>query len=254
MEDWKREHFVPSGGDPFLFYVAFGEIDAAAPLSASRYRSNGAPDEIELMSYDRNSQPDVFEMFMQGYVWDRLRIDDPGLASEVESAPGCVVLRGAVPDPPTLNYLRDCVGLLTHFFDNGARALYDPLTLHWWNREQWNEWIFSPAASVPRHHVVILLSPEEGNRTTWVHTRGMLKFGRPDISVRGVDESALDGAIDLCNRFIELQAFGGVVPEGQEIRMASLPPGGRVHHTGSLDDPEFNNVHVEIVWPWRGES
>jgi hypothetical protein len=148
-----------------------------------------------------------------------------------------------------LNYLRDCVGLVAFFLDHGGRVLYDPLMLHWWDRETWNERIFSPAGPVPRHHVAILLSPEEGRPTTWVHTRGMLKFGRPDISAPGVDEASLESVVDLCNRLIEFQAFGGVLREGQEIRMASLPPGGRVRHAGDLDDPDFNNVHVEISWP-----
>jgi hypothetical protein len=56
----------------------------------------------------------------------------------------------------------------------------------------------------------------------------------------------------LCGRFIEHQAFGAVIPEGQSVRMASLPPDGVAHHGGDLDDPDFNNVHVELVWPEPG--
>ncbi len=55
--------------------------------------------------------------------------------------------------------------------------------------------------------------------------------------------------IDLCERFIEMMAFGAVIAEGQEIRMNSLPAGMRCHHAGDHDDPDFNNVHVEIMWP-----
>jgi len=40
--------------------------------------------------------------------------------------------------------------------------------------------------------------------------------------------------------------------EGQEIRMAALPPGLICHHAGSLDDPDFNNMHVKIRWPRAG--
>jgi hypothetical protein len=77
----------------------------------------------------------------------------------------------------------------------------------------------------------------------------MRKFGRPDIGVRHVSSELQTGVIELCRRFIELQAFGGIVPEGEEIRMASLPPEGIVRHGGHIDDPEFNNVHFEVVWP-----
>ncbi len=93
---------------------------------------------------------------------------------------------------------------------------------------------------------MILVSEDTGG-TEWIHTRGLRKSGRPDISVPKVPEVQKDAFIDLCNRFIELQAFGGIIPEGQEIRMRSLPAGLVCHHGGDLEDPDFNNVHVSIA-------
>jgi hypothetical protein len=58
-----------------------------------------------------------------------------------------------------------------------------------------------------------------------------------------------DAIIDLVNRFIELLAFGAMVPEGQPIRMAALPAGMTCWRRGREDDPDFNNEHIEIVWP-----
>jgi hypothetical protein len=80
----------------------------------------------------------------------------------------------------------------------------------------------------------------------------MRKFGRPDISVHGVVHKHADGVTLLIERFVEFQAFGGVIPEGETIRMQSLPPGGKCRHRGDLEDPDFNNVHVEIEWPGKG--
>jgi hypothetical protein len=167
-----------------------------------------------------------------------------------------MVLRGSQPDPPTLDYLRDSVGLLTYVLDCGGCAVYDPQSFDWCPPDRWRHRVFEPAGPVPRHHVVILISDEEEHQQpdpsvrspVWFHTRGMRKFGRPDLSVHDVPPDHVDAVTDLCNRFIELQAFGGVIPEGQEVRMAALPPGGVARHGGSLDDPDFNNVHVEIVW------
>ena len=119
----------------------------------------------------------------------------------------------------------------------------------WWSPADWRTRVFEPGAPVPRHHATILVSDEEDPDLFWVHGRGLRKFARPDISVRGVGRAWLDPIVDLCNRFIEHQAFGLVIPEGREIRMADLPPGGRARHGGHLDDPAFNNRHVEIVWP-----
>jgi hypothetical protein len=116
----------------------------------------------------------------------------------------------------------------------------------WWSAHEWREHAFEPAGAVPRHHVVILVSDEPDERSRWYHTRGMLKFGRPDLSVHGVVPELEPAVKDLCERFIEMQAFGAVIPEGQEVRMNGLPPGWRCRHGGDLDDPEFNNRHVEI--------
>lgn len=82
--------------------------------------------------------------------------------------------------------------------------------------------------------------------TEWFHTRGMRKFGRPDLSVHHVSRDLRDGIVDLFNRFIEFQAFGGIIAQGQDIKMGSLPAGMICVHQGDLDDPDFNNVHVEI--------
>lgn len=81
------------------------------------------------------------------------------------------------------------------------------------------------------------------------HTRGMRKFGRPDLSAHGVSSRHREAIIELFDRFIEFQAFGGIITEGMEIRMGGLPSGMTCRHGGDLDDPDFNNVHVEITPP-----
>jgi hypothetical protein len=158
-------------------------------------------------------------------------------------------VRGTPADASTLNYLRDTIGLITFFVDNGGCAIYDPLMFRWWQPSKWRDQIFNPAAAVPRRHAVILFSEEDNSSSKWFHTRGMRKFGRPDVSVHNVPPELEGAVIDLCERLIEHQAFGLVVPDGQEIRMASLPPGAIMRHRGDLDDPDFNNVHLDVVWP-----
>ena len=129
----------------------------------------------------------------------------------------------------------------------GAVAIFDMQSFRWFSKAKWLSEIFDPDAAVPRHHVSIIWSEEHGR--LWIHTRGMRKFGRPDVSVPGVPPSSRDAVIDLCNRFIEMMAFGAIVAEGQAIKMKALPAGLRCHHAGSVDDPDFNNVHLEIRWP-----
>jgi hypothetical protein len=64
----------------------------------------------------------------------------------------------------------------------------------------------------------------------------MRKFGRPDLSVHGVPPQYRGAVIDLFERFIAFQAFGGVIAEGQEIRMKTLPKGKTCRHAGDVSD------------------
>lgn len=224
VETWDRRYFEPGGGDAFLFYVVYGRVDTTAPLSRSKYRSEGLPSGLEIRAYGPNSNPDVPASLLEGYLWEQLRASNPGFADNIAAQDSCLILRGTFPDPENLNYLRDTVGLITHFLDHGGVGVYDPQMFEWWSPDDWRERIFDPEEPVPRHHSVILVSEDSGG-TQWLHTRGLRKFGRPDLSIPQVPEAQKDAFINLCNRFIELQAFGGIIAEDQEIRMRSLPEG-----------------------------
>jgi hypothetical protein len=250
LPDWLRRFYQRPGGKPFLFYVVFGAYHNIPALDRDKYRSNGVFPGLQLSHYDRGKHPDVLDGFCEGYLSDELNRQNPALARAVRAAGECLVLRGELKDQGDLNYLRDTVGLLTFLLDHGGIVVYDPWMFRWWEPEEWRERIFRPGGAVPRQHVVILTSDEpEAASLTWLHTRGMRKFGRPDLSVRRVPPRYRDAVIDLLERFIELQAFGGLIEEGQEIRMKTLPRDMTCHHAGDLDDPDFNNIHVEITPP-----
>lgn len=254
LESWARPHFVPSGGDAHLFFKVHGAFRDGLEVSGGRHRTAGLPSGCDVRSIRRDTQRSAFELGLEaGWVGDAFRSDAPDVAAEVAKAEDCLILAGTVPDPPTLDYFRDAVGVVTAMLDAGGVAVFDAHILKWWSRSEWME-VVSRRVPAPRAHVVILVSDDEGSMrgsppTRWFHTRGMRKFGRPDLSVRGVTGELELAVVDLLNRFIELQAFGGVIADGQEIWMKALPRGWRCIHGGDVDDPDFNNVHVEIGPP-----
>lgn len=249
VASWPRPYFRQGGGTPFLFYVLYGKAAQPLRLSRSKYRCTGVAPTLDLMEYGPDRHPEIVQSFLHGFLWDRLKQENPALAEYVAAQTHCTIVRGTYPDARTLDDFRNAIGLLTCMVDAGCGAIFDAQMFRWWSGEEWKREIFEPAAAIPRAHVTVLWSNEDDDRTRWLHTRGMRKFGRPDISLHCVPEDQHDAALDLCNRFIELQALGGVVEEGEEIRMASLPEGMRCHHGGDLEDPDFNNVHLEIRWP-----
>lgn len=247
LPDWPRPQYADDGCLPFLFFVVYGADAAGMTLSRSKYRCDGIPPGIDLMAYGPDVHPEVADSFRQGYLWEELVRGDIALAKAIAAQTGCVVVQGNVADATSLNYLRDVVGLLTCLLDSGGVAIFDPQNFRWWSPSVWRERIFNPGLPVPREHAVILVSPESDG-TERLHTRGMRKFGRPDISVHRVPAALRAAAIEMCNRFIEHQAAGGVVAEGEQIRMKGLPPGMHCVLRGDEQDPDFNNRHIEVLW------
>lgn len=247
-QTWARPRFAPGGGDAFLFYVVFVDAPTDWTVSGSRYRTRGFPDGIDVMAYGPDSHPQVIDGFRTGPLGERLREDRPDLARHVETAKGCVVFRGTVPDPHTLDHHRDIIGLVQWLFDQGAVAVLDVTAITWWSQAEWAGQIFDPAEARPERHVVILVS-DEPEGTLWLHTRGMIKYGRPDLSIRSVPEAARTDAARLINRFIQFMAMGAIVEDGAQISVEGIPDGMTARHAGNVDDPDFNNRHIALSWP-----
>jgi len=241
---WHRPRFQSGGGNAVLLYALYGRFSAEARrMDPAEFRTAGLPPEMEIRKVARNTNDPL--PFLGGDFTKILLEDKPELFESASKAEQCLILKGEFRDPKDLNYLRDTVGMISWFFDHGAEAAFDPQRLRLYDPVEWSEEMFVPSPPKLAAHIVILSSSEEDG-TRWLHTRGMRKFGRPDISIHRVTKEQQDGAIELINRLILLQAEGGLVPEGQSIRMASLPPGLTCHHGGHLDDPDFNNTHIEI--------
>lgn len=247
LSAWDRPHYQPAEQCPFVFLAAFGADPNAHPLSRSTFQCSGIPSGLDLQGYTTAGHPGYLEDLRSGYLWDDLSNRDAGLASSVLTTSSVTVLAGEVSDPTSLLYLRDLIGIGEWLFACGARAIFDPQAFTWWSRDTWHNELFAAGRPQPHKHVQILES--EDNAGLWYHTRGMRLFGRPDISLRQVSDTKSEIATTLINRLIAFQALGGVIMDGQEFTMAGLPGGISCRQTGSLEDPDFNNFHTELVWP-----
>jgi hypothetical protein len=247
LADWPRPYYQRGGDDAMLYYVVFGDADGTRILSRSKYRSDGVPRGIDVTRHG----PEMVAFFREGPLWKRLVEDDSALAAAIASQSVATVVRGQVTDPTTLNYLRDVIGVLAFCLDAGGVAICDAQTLMWWAPADWRSTFFEDRSPSPHRHVVILIT-EEADGSEWVHTRGMRKFGRPDLSIHSVPSRHKVAVIDLVNRFIGLLAFGGVISDGQDVRTKTLPSGMKCFIRGNIDDPDFNNSHIEIEWPTLG--
>lgn len=246
LKNWERKYFTKPLDKPFLFYVVHGNFSTDLKLSITKYRTLGTPKGIEVMKYGPSKNPGYVQSFFDGYLWNTTKENDSVLTNKMMASKECLVIMGEAADTSNLNFLRDVVGLITCMLDYGGVSVYDPQGFMIMSKEEWNKKIFEPNGSVPRNHVMILFSEENGK--LWYHTRGMRKFGRPDLSIHNVPPKYEDAIQDLFDRFIEYQGFGGIIADGQKIKMNTLPEGMWCEIKGDNDDPDFNNKHVEIYW------
>lgn len=243
MFKWERSQFESGGSNALVMFVIYGEFTEDLSISRKEYRTAGIPPSVTLRKLSRAQQREF--PFTDAEFGKGIGAESSALFEKLRELPQCLILQGEVTDPPDLNYLRDTVGVITFFLDHGGTAVMDPQQFKLYDRSTWRREVFEPQQAELSEQVVILWSEEPGG-TKWFHTRGLRKFGRPDLSIRTVRPEHEPGVKDLFQRFINLQIQGGHIPQGKEISMASLPSGLICHHEGSHDDPDFNNVHVEI--------
>lgn len=249
IPSWRRPNWVPNGGEPFLLFAVFGPLDFSTSIDRARYRAAGMPKGCELLLYDRRWQPGSFLQLAQQHAWGLAAAETPELADRAGRAPQFAMFRGHSRIHQSLDYLRDAVGIIQYLVDRGAEAIFDPQTYQFWSPHDWSTRLFDPAAPVPHEHVIILETPDDAGEGAWVHTRGMRKFGRPDLSVMNVGPESREKVIDLFNCYVEALASGATISNGERVTLAGLPSGGVFRLDPRLDHPDFHNAHAEIVWP-----
>jgi hypothetical protein len=173
--------------------------------------------------------------------------DAPEAYRQAFDAPEVLVIRGRIADSADTGYLRDTLGVLTALLDVGGVAILDPQTLNLYDADTWRRQFLVRDGAPIRNHLLILRDMEEEGGRYWIHTRGMRKFGRPDISIRHVPEGDGDRAGMLCEKLVELEALGARFEEGQALEADGLTFVAKLG--GGLEDPDFNNTFVEFRWP-----
>jgi hypothetical protein len=245
---WQRPHWQPSDEEILLQFYVFGQFDAVRAPSAV-YGSDGLPEGIELTSHHHNALRQWEGYPLKGSLGSMFKEDAPQAWQRAFDAPQVLVVRGKLKDNADTGYLRDTFGVLAGLLDIGGVAILDPQTLSLLDADGWRRHYLIRDGAPIRNHLLILRDNDAKPDHSWIHTRGMRKFGRPDISIRQVPDRAIDRAGLLCERLVELEALGAHFVEGQALDIEGIPGGVAVHLGGGLNDPDFNNTYVEFHWP-----
>lgn len=259
-DDWSRPHWEPTGRPASVFYFVPGDPPAGLlELSRRRHHAAGVPEQLKATAHRRADNPRWFaDFFARPGLGFGLEEAFGDRAPEVRAAERGLVVRGEFPDPPDLGYLRDTAGVVSALLDQGGGlGVLDLYAGRWWSRREWAERFVDRCGFAHKDFVRIVSTDDEAEHPgLWVHTRGMRKFGRPDLQVKHVpgpwpgDNPLVAAAGDVLNRLAEGLCRGAVVRNGGVLRF----PGTRRRCTfrltpDDIDSPacHFGNEVLEVV-------
>lgn len=248
---WQRPHWQPSDEEVILQFYVFGNFQPTRVPSAP-YGSDGLPEEVQLSSHHHQVLRDWEGYPLKGPLGELFKNDSPEAYAQAMAAPQVLVLHGRFKDQADTGYLRDTYGVLAGLLDIGGVAILDPQMLTLFSADEWRRRYLVKDGAPLRHHVLILRDEEDEGGRYWIHTRGMRKFGRADISLHNVPESETDRAGALCQRLIELEALGAHFADGQALEVDGIFGGLVAELGGDYSDPQFNNTYVAFYWPGEG--
>lgn len=242
-----RPYYQDTGRRPYLYYAVIG-IDGEAELeiSRSRHRVDEVPAGLVLKAFRRSEHAAEMDQLLGGALGRVLENQDRALYEKAKAGETWLILQGEVQKDGTLDYLRNAVGIVQAALDMGADAVLDLHALRLISPQGWNPF-FDPPFS-PWEHVAFLWSPMEDG-SFWLHTRGMLKFGRPDIGLEGVPRSEQGRAMDIFKQMVFYGAQGAAFTRNTRLHISEhtacmLHP----ELAGEMDDPDYNNEHYQMVW------
>ena len=239
---WPRPRYQAGGGDALVWLEIYGRWSGdQTEISLAKHNSAGLPPELlaQLLPNDGAAA-------WEGAMADLARQSNPQAWQSALDAPQKLTIRGEISDPNSLDYLRDIIGVVAASLESGGQVAFEPQILTVWSAQQWRDQFFG-AAFEPTNHTLILVTPQNDGRT-WLHTRGMRLFGRPDLSCRDVNSDELEGLQSIFNGLMRMMAAGTLIPDGQPVRAANSDEILRCFTRGTLDDDEFNNRHLELEW------
>lgn len=245
---WQRPHWQPSDEEILLQFYVFGTFEAVR-VPSQDYGSPGLPPGITAVNHHHKDLRAWEGYPLKGSIGRMFKADAPAAWQRAVDAPQVMVVRGTLKDSQATGYLRDTLGVLAGLLDIGGVAILDPQILSLLDAKAWRERYLVRDGAPIRNHLLILRDDEAEGGHSWIHTRGMRKFGRPDISIRQVPEASLNRAGVLCEKMAELQALGAHFADGQTLDVEGIPAGVTVKLGGGLEDPDFNNTYAQFNWP-----
>jgi hypothetical protein len=226
VADWPRPHFKPSGGRASLFYLVFGEPPAHLNVKRARHHVDELHPELQVSIHARTDDAAWFDGWLSNPLGTEIPRVFGAKAPNVYTAGRVAAVRAEFADPSSLAYLRNTVGVVSAIAEGGAVAVFDVHALTWWTPDDWRARFMDRSEFHIADHIFTAASREETGETVRMRTRGMRKFGRPELQLRRVpgapdgDGPAVHHATEILSGLANYMAHGGVIADGETMHLA----------------------------------
>ena len=243
--DVTRKYYEKVDYKPVIFYAVFGNIEGKVEISKDKHHVDGMPKGIEINAYSQKDNEDYFKGIFGGSLGMVLCDSNKELYDKAREAVNCVVVRGNVEDAETFGYMKDLIGIVEAFAENNSVAILDLLNMTFISPAEWRYMYFEKEID-PKKHVNIFVSDDDDN-TYWFHTRGLAKFGRPDLSLHKIKKEEIDKMKSVLDLLIDYEGHGAYFKD--EVKVVTPEGETYVIKTEFVDDfhnPDFNNAYFNL--------
>ena len=218
---WQRSHFQP-GGFPNafqLFCFSTGPLKGDVPMSAARF---GLPSPevmkgVEVRELTRDMDSAWFDGFRSGSL-RAIATQALGDVSALDSATQLTAVLISREDAADLTHLQAGWAVAQWLVARGVSVILDAQTNRFWKGADVADWPVSrPFALSSDVNIVVEAEPTSPSAT--VYTRGLQKFGRPDLVVRDVPGEQWDAVAGLVRALAGQLADGVVLRAGDRVNI-----------------------------------
>jgi hypothetical protein len=232
---WPRPLFQP-GGKPGVFHLfcfSPGALEAPAPLAAARFGlpSPEAAACCEVRQLPRAADAGWFDGFRRGALRELARAALPDLAA-LDAATAVTVIITSRPDAADLAHLQAAWALAQWSVARGATVVFDAQASRFWPAAEVADWPATRPFALSSDVNVIVEAEGTSALASAVHTRGLAKFGRPDLVTLDVPASRWDAVAGLLRTLAGRLVLGAVLRPGDALAIE----GGTAHFAAYAPD------------------
>lgn len=207
---WERTAVSSAGRDAHVLFVCFASLALREDVKFAVDRFGVSSIEslraVDVREHAREANPDWFDGWRSGALRQIAERDLHADLAALDAADRCITLEIGVADPTDLAHLQSVWALARWFFARGANVALDVHAARFLRAAD----LPAPSSQFDVHENVSTIFETDATEPDGrhvLHTRGMRKFGRPDI-VRICAPDDVDRAAEVLGQLASGMALG----------------------------------------------